>query len=60
MTAKSFFFFPYFDVLHTYLLPGEFANIFQVKQIGVIAKELQKREVVFLNDILVAVAVLVS
>ena len=54
------FVFPYFDVVHSNLVPGEFASIFQVKQIGMIAKELQKREVIFLNEVLVAVAVLVS
>ena len=30
---KIFFIFPYFDVVHTTLVPGEFASIFQVKQI---------------------------
>ena len=30
---KIFFIFPYFDVVHTNLVPGEFASIFQVKQI---------------------------
>ena len=61
MTVKSSFsVFPDFDVVHTNLVPGEFASIFQVKQIGIIAKELQKREVAFLNDVLVVVAVLVK
>ena len=30
---KMFFIFPYFDVNHTNLVPGEFASIFQVTQI---------------------------
>ena len=54
MTAKSSFYF---------LVPGQFSSIFHVKPIGMTAKELQKRkfkEVVFLNDVLVAVAALVS
>ena len=48
---KIFFIFPYFDVAHTNLVPGEFASIFQVKQILMIAQELQKREIIFLNDV---------
>ena len=60
MTAKSSFFFSYIDVVHSNLVPGEFASIFQVKQILIIAKELQKREVIFLNGVPVAVTVLVS
>ena len=61
MTAKSsFFFLTLVNVFHSNLFPGEYTSIFQVKQIGMIAKELQKREVIFVNDVLVAVAVLVS
>ena len=58
--VKILFLFPYFDVVHSNLVPGEFASIFQVKQIAMIAKELQKREDIFLNDILVTVAIFVS
>ena len=40
---RQIFLSPYFDVIRSNLIPsGEFANIFQVKQIGMIAKELQK------------------
>ena len=54
MTAKSFFLFA--DFFHT------FSSIFKVKHLKfeIIAKEVQKREVLFLNDVLVAVAVLLS
>ena len=48
------------DVVHTNLVSGDFASIFQVKQIGMITKELQKREVIVFNDVLVAVAGFVS
>ena len=61
MTAKSsFFFLTLTSFNYSDLVPGEFASIFQVKQISMIAKELQKREVIFLNDVLVAVSVAVA
>ena len=62
MTAKPFFVFAHFDVVHRNLVLGAFSSIFQVKHLKfeMIAKEVQKREVLFLNDVLVAVAVLVS
>ena len=61
MTAKSFFLFAHFDVVHRNLVPEAFSSIFQVRHLKfeMIAKEVQKREVLFLNDV-VAVAVLVS
>ena len=46
MTA-SFFHLRCFNIVHSNLDPGMLASIFHVKQIGIIAKELQKREVVF-------------
>ena len=33
VSRKIFFIFSYFHVVHTNLVPGEFASIFQVKQI---------------------------
>ena len=62
MTAKSFFLFAHFDVVHRNLVPEAFSSIFKVKHLKfeMIAKEVQKREVLFLNDVLVAVAVLLS
>ena len=39
--------FPYFNALQTNLVLGEFASIFQVKQILTIGRELEKGEVVF-------------
>ena len=53
--GKFFFRFLCFNTVHSNLGPGQLAIIFHVKQIGIIAKELQKREVVFYNDVLVAV-----
>ena len=38
IVSKIFFLFAYFDAVLMYLLPGEFASVFQVKQIGMIAK----------------------
>ena len=58
--GKFFFRFLYFNTVHSNLGPGQLASIFHVKQIGIIAKELQKREVIFWNDVLVAVAVVVA
>ena len=52
--------FPYFDAVHINILPGEFARIFQVKKIGMIVKELQKREVIYLKDVFVDVDVVVA
>ena len=51
-----------FVLLYQSLLCEKAENWYQppFKQIGIIVKELQKREVTFLNDVLVAVAVLVS
>ena len=51
MTAKFSFdyFSSSFGVVHSNLVPEQTASIFQVKQIGIIAKELQKREVIFGN-----------
>ena len=54
MTAKFFFRFLCFNTVHSNLGLGQLASIFDVKQIGVIAKELQKQEVIFKNDVLVA------
>ena len=48
-----------FNTVHNNLGPGLLASSFHVKQIGIIAKELQKREVIFWNDVLVAVVVVV-
>lgn len=44
------FLFPYLDAVHSNLDPGEFAIIFQVKQMGINASELQRLEV---NDVFV-------
>ena len=57
---KFFFRFLCFNIVHSNLGPGQLASIFHVKQIGIIAKELHKREVVFWNDVFVAVAVVES
>ena len=45
--GKFFFRFRCFNTVHSNLGPGQLAGIFHVKQIGIIAKELQKREVIF-------------
>ena len=37
-----------FNIAHSNLDPGQLASIFYAKQIGIIAKELQKREVIFI------------
>ena len=48
MASFSFFFFFFrFNTVHSNLDSGQLASIFHVKQIGIIAKELQKREVIF-------------
>ena len=61
MTAKCWFVaFPCFNAVYSNLVPGQFASIFQVKQISIIAKEIQKREVIFWNDVFVAVAVVAA
>ena len=62
MTAIFFFHFAHFDVVYSNLVVGEFSSIFQVKHLkfGMISKELQNREVIFLNDVLAAVDLLVS
>ena len=52
--GKVFFLFPYFDVVHANLVPKEFASIFQVERVVIFAKELQKGEDIFLNDVLVS------
>ena len=52
--------FPYFNAVYSNLVPGQLASIFQVKQISIIAKEIQKREVIFGNDVFVAVAVVAA
>ena len=44
MAAEFFFFFPEFEIFHSNRFPGEFTSIFQVRQIGIIANELQKQE----------------
>ena len=44
--GKFFFRFLCFNTVHSNLGPGQLANIFHVKQIGIIAKELQKQEVI--------------
>ena len=56
--GKFFFRFLCFNTVHSHLHPGQLAGIFHVKQIG-IAKELQKREIIFWNDVSVAVVVVV-
>ena len=50
---------PLFKARWLSLDPGQLASIFHVKQIGIIAKELQQREVVFWNNVFVAVVVVV-
>ena len=37
--------FPYFNAVDSNLVPGQFASIFQIKQISIITKAIQKREV---------------
>ena len=46
LTNFSFFFFA-LNIVHSNLDPGHLTSIFHVKQIGKIAKELQKQEAVF-------------
>ena len=57
---KTFFLFLCFNIVHSNLGPGQLASIFHVKQIGIITKVLHKREVVFWNDVFVAIAVVES
>ena len=47
MTASFSFVFFALTPFTVILGPGQLASIFHVKQIGIIAKELQKREVIF-------------
>ena len=49
--GKFLFLFLYFDAVHSNLGPWQFASIFHIKRIRIIAKELQKREVIFWNDV---------
>ena len=58
--GKVFIIFPYFNAVYSNLVPGQFASIFQVKQISIIAKEIQKWEVIFWNDVFVVVAVVAA
>ena len=58
--GKFFFRFLCFNTIHSNLGAGQLASIFHVKQIGITAKELQKWEVIFWNDVLVAVVVVVA
>ena len=58
--GKFLFLFLCFNTVHSNLDPGQLASIFNVKQIGTIAKKLRKREVIFWNDVFVAVAVVVA
>ena len=58
--GKVFFLFPCFNAVHSNLVPGQFVSILQVKQISIISKASQKREVIFLNHVFVAVAVVVA
>ena len=45
--GKAFIVFPYFNAVYSNLVSGQFASIFQVKQISMIAKKTQKRKVIF-------------
>ena len=47
LTAIFFSRFPHFDAVPSNLVPGQVASIFQVQQVGIVARELQKREAVF-------------
>ena len=58
--GKFFFLFLCFNTVHSNLDPGWLASIFHVKQIGIIAKKLGKQEVIFLNDVSLAIAVIVA
>ena len=51
--SKFFFLFPYLNAVQSNLYPGQFASIFHVKQIGIIAKELPK--LTLWNDVFVDV-----
>ena len=44
---KIFFLFPYYDIVHSNVVPGEFTCIFEVKQIGMITKELKNEKLYF-------------
>ena len=58
--GKVFVAFCYSNAIYSNLIPSQFASIFQVKQLSIIAKEIQKREVIFWNDVFVAVAVVAA
>lgn len=58
--GKVFFVFPFFDAVYSNLVPGELTSIYQVKQIGMIVKELQRLEIIFSNYVFVDVAVVIT
>ena len=58
--GKFLFRFLCFNTVHSNLDPGQLASSFHVKQIGIIAKDLEKQEVIFWNDVLIAVVVVVA
>ena len=56
LNSKFLLLFPYFNTVRSNLDPGEFASILDVSQVRIMAKELQKWEVICWNDVLVAAA----
>ena len=50
-TCRQVFLFLCFKTVHSNLDPGQSASIFHGKQIEIIAKKLQKREIIFWNDV---------